>query len=467
MKHREPRIEGSFLQNLLVIGGILLLVLSRTSADVSGVEYVPSSDTFIYGGSSFYARSRRDEDEIHTLYLRQPGANVDDILFRSEGALSNIKASSHGEFIAVLDLSSRENVSREESNYVSRQYGLDGLVEIYYDIQSILRILNLQGDLLASISDVQRYTWDPSGRRIAYLTGTEYEGGFGFLSTGAWIHDVSTERAEQIHSGGYDIQWANWDGNIYIYDPFNETFPETRVFQFDIDTEELVTSSHQGVYFSPEGRYYFAQGYEGSSLKVFETETEDEVSVDLTIHSPDRTLEAFSAAGWLDENILIVHSPIPNDRGDYLYGIDARTMWQADGRIVPVSRSDGRALVIEGMTVVERSIEEFDSVLPPLPTAMSFGMAIEDGALIGLRVTEIEDTSPPFQVGLRVDDILLLPGGPISANSVSRLGTDAIRALFPGDRPQFRWLVRSPNGDVREVLFEFAEVASDLSPDTQ
>jgi hypothetical protein len=333
-------------------------ILSVSKADIFGVEYVVNSDVLVYGGSSYYSRSQAPDD-IHTLYIRQRDADGSKALFRSEGALTNIEASQQGEFVAVLDQSSKGNVSEEQSNYVSREYDKDGnLVEIYYDIQSTLRILNLQGDVLDSIPDVRRYTWDLSGDRIAYITGTEYEGGFGFSPTGTWFYDVASRQAERIHSGGYDVQWAAWNGNIYIYDPFKEQFPDTRVFQFDTSSGELATTSHQGIYFSPDGRRYVAQGYEGSSLRVFETESEGEIAVDLTIYSLDRSREAYFAAGWLDESTLIVPTPIPGDQGDYLYDIDSRTMWQADGPIVPVRRADDEVLVLQGTTVVERARSE-------------------------------------------------------------------------------------------------------------
>lgn len=334
--------------------------LSVANADRLGVEYAEDVGFLVTGGIRYYPESQALED-MHTLRKRRVGSSAGEVFFRSQGTLANIQASPRDDLVGVVELSSEPNVSPEDSNYVSRHYDENGeLVEDYHLIGSTLRVLNLDGDMLASISDVQAYSWGPNGHQIAYITGTEYEGGFGFLSTGAWIYNVATQKTVSIYPSGYDIQWANWDGNIYIYDPFNEEFSGTPVFEFDTAMQRLTATSHRGIYFSPDGRYYFAQGYEGSSLRVFETDTEDEIDVDLLFYSPDRsqTREAFTAAGWSDEDSLIIPTPIPGDRGDYLYDVGARTMWRADGLAFPMRRPSDKVRILQGTSVVETAKTE-------------------------------------------------------------------------------------------------------------
>jgi hypothetical protein len=249
------------------------------------------------------------------------------------------------------------DVDKEHANFVDRKLlENDGVAETFYFEESRLLVLSLEGELRASISGVRRYAWDPSGRQIVYVSGTYTEEGFS--TTGTWIYGIDTGQAARIHSGGTDVQWATWDGNIYIYDPANADDPEIRVLRFEPRTQELVPTSHQGIYFAPDGEHYYRQGSEGAAVELFQTGTDTRVDLDLSIQLAGQTRDALFARSWLDEDSLIVSSPFSRD-GDYLVDIDTGTMRHATGAVIPISDDDDRALVVEGTTVVERTTNEF------------------------------------------------------------------------------------------------------------
>ena len=339
---------------------LLLVVLvgcsgisSVSRADRLGVEYSAASDALIYGGSRYYFSSR-SPDDVQTLYVRNSGAVSGEVMFNGEGALTDIRASHQAGLVGVVERLLEMNVAKERANYVSRQYDERGnLVEVYHYEDARLLLLNLNGEVLHRIPGVRRYAWSPEGDQIAYITGRFTEDGVGFETTGAWLYDIESKQATQIHEGGLDIQWALWDNNVYIYDPANEEFPESIVYRFDVAEGSAGRTSFKGIYFSPDGTYYYDPGYDAASIRIFRTQTGEQVSVDLSLPSAGAVRTANSAVGWLDDNTLILPTPIQGEGGDYLYDVVTTTLWQADGLIIPTPRLGDSLLVMDGADVDE------------------------------------------------------------------------------------------------------------------
>jgi hypothetical protein len=355
----SPVLEMVMKNTILVIMLFVLLVPARSYSGVNtvGVDYLAETNSFVYGGSALYARSRIQED-IQRLYTQRLGSNVRDLFYQAEWPLTDIQTAPRNRLVGVVEHVWEENIDRERATFVDRRLlENDEVAETFSFEDARLLILSFDGVLRGSISGVRRYAWDPDGRRIAYVSGT-YAEGAGFSTTGTWIYDIETAEAMRIHSGGVDVQWANWDGNIYIYDPANADDPEINVLRFETSTKQLVATPHQGIYFAPDGKRYYRQGSEGSALAVFETETDTRVAAQLLIQFGDRSHDAMSARSWVDEDTLIVPSPFPGD-GDYLFNIDTGTMRHATGAVIPIRGDDDRALVVEGTYIVERTVNEF------------------------------------------------------------------------------------------------------------
>jgi hypothetical protein len=337
-----------------VLAWVLAALASPSWAGRDGVDYVADRDVMVYGGSHYWNRSQNPVD-AQTLYAERFGTQTRSTLYRGEGVLSDIKASPKGSLVGVLERIWQENVSPDRATYVDRRVGERGeLQEFYYFEESTLNILNLDGVIQDTIKGVRRFAWDPSGTSIAYITGDHHEGGVGFATTGTWMYDLASKQARRIHPGGIAVEWATWDGKVYIYDPFNEAMPETRVFRFDPVGEQLVPTAHKGIGFSADGRYYYAEE-DAVELSVFQTDSDKQVTLDLP--NP-----VYDAAGWLGQATLIVPSPVPGDRGDYLYDVQTGTKQHAGGAVLPAKRSAERALVLDGVSFIERRIAEFDVV---------------------------------------------------------------------------------------------------------
>ena len=281
----------------------------------------------------------------------------------SEGVLVDIQAARQGELVGVIERLWEENVSKERATFVDRRADETGqIIEVYSAEVSRLLIFNLAGVVVGMIDDVRRYAWDPGGGRIAYLTGSYSEDRFGFEPTGTWVYDLDSGQAERVYEQGREVEWAAWDGNVYIWDLVTQDTggAQASVLGFDPETGDLFPTLHQGIHFSPQGTYYFAQGAEGAPPRVFRSDTEEELDVVLSIESADRTRIAGSARGWLDENTLIFPSPDPSQAGDYLYNIESGTARYAPGAVMPEKGPDGGVLILEGASVVERPLSELD-----------------------------------------------------------------------------------------------------------
>jgi DNA-binding beta-propeller fold protein YncE len=247
----------------------------------------------------------------------------------------------------------QENVSPQRATYIDRRVDEQGrIVEAFYFEESRLVVLNVDGAIVDTVVGVRRYAWDPTAGRIVYITGAYREGGFGFTTTGTWTHDLSSKRSERIHSGGVDVQWARWDGSIYIYDPSSQG--DSGVLRFDPQTRALAATSRKGIHFSPDGTYYYAQGSEGAGLEVFRTEDDALVQVDLG--TPEERTRWAQPSGWLDEKTLIAKV----QASDYLYDVETKTTQRATGTVVPLRSRNSRMFLLEGSAVVQRAKSEFE-----------------------------------------------------------------------------------------------------------
>lgn len=121
--------------------------------------------------------------------------------------------------------------------------------------------------------DVRELSWSPDGEKIAYITGTYYEGGVGFKTTGVWIFDLKDQSKKQIkkdfphpsvkgfEGGGYEIKWAKHDNNIYIKD-FNYC---GGIYRYNTKVGKSEQVKYKGIDFSPDGKFYISEQF-GDSI---------------------------------------------------------------------------------------------------------------------------------------------------------------------------------------------------------
>lgn len=200
---------------------------------ISTLEYTAGSSLYIYKNMSKY--------ELYKDTTR---------IFYNE----NIASSPNGRYFSAIS-SSRGFIGQDEKAYIDHK----------------LLILTVKGKLKHIISDVQRYSWSPDGNQVACILGKEYEG-FGFSSWGLKI--VNTlDWTEKTFDANFDqdIYWAEFDSMIYTTD-------FATVYKVDPRSGNKTPTSYKGIYFSPDGSYYFHPNYEGTGFSVYERKTNNDVT---------------------------------------------------------------------------------------------------------------------------------------------------------------------------------------------
>jgi len=121
---------------------------------------------------------------------------------------------------------------------------------------------------IAKLRNAETYSFSPSGNSIAYTEDYSGETGYAIpagYQGGLWVYNFKTKAKKRIDTlgvnpeGDYrpqDLNWSEHDGNIYYtnYD---------KVFRYDPRTGKGTITSHKGIYFSPDGKYYAIAAWEG------------------------------------------------------------------------------------------------------------------------------------------------------------------------------------------------------------
>ncbi len=159
-----------------------------------------------------------------------------------------------------------------------------------------LAVINTEGKLISRVEqDVKKYVWNPQGDKIAFLTFAPKDPDYEFkYPTGVWIFDISTLKKKKIAEKGIEINWANFDKNIYFLD-------RKKVFRWNPNTEQLDSTKFQDIYFSPDGKYYLRLWKdEGKPIQLFETSSNKEI---FTIKAYKKLLPAGDTTESFPKNI--------------------------------------------------------------------------------------------------------------------------------------------------------------------
>ena len=148
--------------------------------------------------------------------------------------------------------------------------------------------IDRDGNEITRLNDnVRKFSWSPDGEKIAYITGTYYDGGVGFKTTGVWIFDLRDSSKVRIEKnfphetidgyigGGFKINWAKHDSNIYIED-FDYL---DGIYRYNTSTGKSEKVAHHGIRFSSDGKYYLMTLSEANHLiRLFRTSTHEEIT---------------------------------------------------------------------------------------------------------------------------------------------------------------------------------------------
>lgn len=260
-------------------------------------QYDPQNDRAVYGGYAYAveklrvgaltARTARAEDseEARTLFARSLKENNGRAVFAAdEGSISGFEVASSGKIAVRIVLDEK-----------AEKIGTTGV---------LLQILDSSGRPVGSpIHDVQDFAWNPSGTQLAYCTGLPDDSRDDFQMTGTWLLDIESGKRTKAFEGGRHVAWANFDGNLYIYEAPTPTLREPRVWRYLVSSGALREAPYYGIDFSPSGNFYFRRKSPNyGRFDLFESRT------NTSLLSSSKALAAFvpQVIGWLpDEDLLL------------------------------------------------------------------------------------------------------------------------------------------------------------------
>lgn len=307
------------------VWGVCASAFAVSAAGAPSISFSKETQRLLFGGLDHPDRSKRD---FGALYATSPGGNPV-VLRRIEGGVLAVEAAPRGPLIAVI-----EEISRPDR------------------LNPRLAILDAQGAVLHLISDVQSFSWESSGRRIAYVTGTQTN--HRFDSTGIWILDIQSGVSQRVYPTGLDVHWAAWDENIYIYvDPSqgSRTTP-VEVVRYEPELKRSVETSHRGIYFSPDGKYYYRGSYHDDlGGEVFERAGDKLIS----LPSLSKIDGPPIGIGWVGQHVLVSRSAGTIDV-NYLEDLDVGRRTLVEGRVIPISGEADSTILFEKGAAAKRNI---------------------------------------------------------------------------------------------------------------
>lgn len=213
---------------------------------------------------------------------RNPVNGVDRDVYRSDGHIPyEVTLSPEGRYLAFIEVVGKAEAGGQRVTVIDRAGQIVSL---------------LGASSLYARRGVREYVWCCGPDTLAIITGgLADEGGGGESTTlpyGLSLVDVRTGLATPIEGVRFPLQinWAPFDSSLYIKDsPQNKSgergsvaFP---VYRYHVPTRTLSTTTRRGVFFSPDGKYYFDRGIgEGSrSLTLYRAVDDEDVTRQLAL----------------------------------------------------------------------------------------------------------------------------------------------------------------------------------------
>ncbi len=155
-------------------------------------------------------------------------------------------------------------------------------------------------ETVMEILNVFRYTWSPTESKLAVIIGEDIEPGFRSKET--YVYNVLDQTKFEIPVIAYDVVWAMHDNKIYTMN-----FAEG-VYVFEPRSNTLQKTSYTGIYFSPDGKYYFEPIYDGAFFAVRKTSNNEKEET-----HPLLKEEYLQPYGWLLQTNCLVSRQHPHD----------------------------------------------------------------------------------------------------------------------------------------------------------
>ncbi|MEM9290991.1 MAG: hypothetical protein AAGD01_04860 [Acidobacteriota bacterium] len=328
---RSTRGRGkkSLPRRLLTLLATAGLAASAALAAPPGMDYHDASGARVYGGT-WYQFHNPSADPTQVIFANaKQGFSV---IWDGDGIVHGIQLSPNGQHVAFLETLFEEDVSSATATYSDVVPGTRGkdTVNHYYE-NTVLHVLTLQGVEVHRDDFVRRFAWHPGGEHLAYITGDFLEGGVGFAPTGVYFYQLKGRgNPWPIHNRALDLTFSPVDQELYLYDPSHASGP---VVRFNPKYRQIEGTSRQGIYFSPGGTFYYAPSYDGSGLRLFLTEGDQEITREPGFLDSNR-LAYSTPRYWLDDSQLVIDRA--NSDGDWLLNVDSGQVIEPGGFVLGV-----------------------------------------------------------------------------------------------------------------------------------
>lgn len=279
----------------------LLACLSAWALD-PGIATTKSSPVTVAGGSSYAMRDKTADKR--SLYILNTGTGEKREIYHSLGAIGEFEMSPDGTYVAG---SERTSESPEKSLFV----------------------ITTEGELVLKVTGVYRYSWAPDGGSIAYIVGNYREGGLGFTPSSIWVYQMKESVARKLPCLGHDLSWAERDNCVYVW--AIEPGKGDCVYEYSPTDGQAIESTHKGIDFSPDGKYYYAPQYEGGPFRLFLSATDEEITNRVRCVPID---DDFGPSGWLTSSILLVPVRIYGANRDTLVNVESDTFCELPGEVI-------------------------------------------------------------------------------------------------------------------------------------
>ncbi len=207
-------------------------------------------------------------DRASVLRYQRASGKTQELYRPDKYSIHELTVSPNNKYIAAINISEREVMPDSvEAPYL---YGL--------------MVLHGNGELAHRLDmDVRRYVWSPDGKQIAFLTFAPCRKTYWWsCPTGAWILDVETSEVTKISEGAMEINWAAFDGAIYLYE-HPRLYERGRVMRWDPVSGELQPTDYHDIYFSPDGKYYLSLWKDEARPTRLYDATSNELIYDLVV----------------------------------------------------------------------------------------------------------------------------------------------------------------------------------------
>lgn len=245
------------------------------------------------------------------LVMRDLGTGRDEVIYRSQGHIPfEAVVSPDGRYVSFLEVVGPSGSPKQR------------LVVIELSDRSVR---SFGETAVYGVRGIREHVWCCGPEKLAILTGTLGEPGpideTGGLPLGVFVIDVRTGAQVGIEGVGLPQQmhWAPFDSSLYIKGA-GQAVPGTSgpvtwpVYRYHVPSSRLSLTTHVGVFFSPDGRYYFDTGVgEGSgTFRLYRSVDDADVTGRLRIPRRHLDLTDGTRPEWMpgaDHVLILIDKP--------------------------------------------------------------------------------------------------------------------------------------------------------------